>query len=270
VTQFDLATYRQTLETFLREYGDYLHELRTHPTSGWSSTLRTNLQRKTTLINRIVSSSVDTYRLTYVLNDKPYLFHAVLGFTLMENATEYEALLDSARSYIISIINEAIGNIENNTLPATEIQPALPIKDEILRKRCLDLLQGAGDLDRAINQATLVLETRLRDSIPYEKLSEVIPEDKDRVGEPLANKLLSPSKPVVVISDKPSERAAFHKVVVGMIAYFRNPSHHFLDDKTKSSLAWSVVGIIDSLLSQLEDRYVADDATDNKTQTKQK
>lgn len=98
----------------------------------------------------------------------------------------------------------------------------------------------------------------------------MIPEARDHVGEPLANKLLSPNKPVIIVSEKQTERAAFHKMVVGVIAYLRNPSHHLLDDKTEWALAWSVVGIIDSLLSQLENRYVAEDSEDSKGKTTQK
>jgi hypothetical protein len=269
--EVDLADYKQTLEEFLRQYTDYTSHLSSRGYgNAWTEELKRWLQRKTNLVVRIISELVDRDMLRYTMENRTYSFHAVLALTLMENATENEEFWDNAKPYIIAVINEGIGNIENDAIPPKEIEPVLPIKDEILKKRCLDLLQAAGNFDRVINQATQVLEARLRDSMPYDKLSEVIPEDKERVGEPLANKLLSPNKPVVVISDKPTERAAFHKIVVGIIAYFRNPSHHFLDDKTKWSLAWSVVGIIDSLLSQLENSYIADDTRDNKIQTKQK
>jgi hypothetical protein len=113
------------------------------------------------------------------------------------------------------------------------------------------------------------LEARLRDSISYERLCDVIPEAKYHVGEALANRLLGPKAPVIVISEKGTEREAFHKMVVGIIAYLRNPSHHFLDDKTKWSLAWSVVGLVDSILSELENSYIAEDSIKNERKRKE-
>jgi hypothetical protein len=248
MTEVDLENYKQTLATFLEEYTKYTHS------AGISSIamraeLRTRLQRKITLVNRIIDQVHGGA--VYTMGNKTISFHETLGFTLTKGASENQ-FWDNAKEYVIRIINE----------------PVLPIKDETLRKRCLDLLQAPRNFDRVINQATQVLEARLRDSVSYEKLCEVIPEAKEHIGEPLANKLLSPNKPVIVISDKQTERAAFHKIVVGIIAYLRNPSHHFLDDKTEWSLAWSVVGIIDSLLSELANSYIAEDSEDNKGQTK--
>ena len=265
MTELDLGNYRQSLAEFLEEYLRYTDTFSHY--SAAKSELRTSLQRKTVLVARII----DQVRpgAVYAMTDRVVSFYETLGFTLMGDAHESN-FWQNATEYVMRIINEALGSIENNTIASQEIQPVLPIKDDVLRKRCLDLLQAPGNFDRVIREATLVLEARLRDSVSYGKLSEVIPEDKDRVGEVLAHRLLSSDKPVLVVSDKQTERVAFHKVVVGMIAYFRNPSHHFLEDNTKWSLAWSVVGIIDSLLSQLENSYVADDSTHNKAQTKQK
>jgi hypothetical protein len=252
MTEVDLEDYKQTLKKFLEDYIFYTDNFGHY--SAAQSEFRTSLQRRTVLVNQIIDQLL--HPAGYMMGGRVLSFHETLGFTLMRDADEYE-FWTQVTQYVIRIINEAIGSIENNTFISKEIEPVIPINDEILSARCLDLLQAAGNFDRVINQATLVLEARIRESIPYEKLSELVPEDKDRVGEQLANKLLSPSKPIVVVSDKHSERLAFYKVVVGIISYFRNPSHHFLDDKTKWSLAWSVVGIIDSLLSQLANSHIA-------------
>jgi len=261
----DLANYKGTLEEFLGKYIYYADYVKSYQPSRQSAELRAWLQRKTTLVNRIIDQVHD--KAEYIDKNEIYDFYETLTYTLGEGADKKEDWND-AKAHIIRIINEGIGNIENNTVPSKEIEPIIPINDESLRKRCLDLLKAPGSFDRVINQATQVLEARLRDSLPYEKLCEVIPEAREHVGEPLANKLLSPNKPVIVISDKQIERAAFHKMVVGVIAYLRNPSHHSLDDKTEWTLAWSVVGIIDSLLSQLENSYIAGDNNDNKGQSK--
>lgn len=265
--EVDLANYRETLETFLKEYIKYTDWLGTSRTFSAEVELRTWLQRKTNLVDLIINRV--HYEPEYIIADKTFTFYSVLATTLEERANQDKRWKDLT-AHIIRILNEGIGNIENNTIILKEIEPVLIIRDETLRKRCLDLLKAPGNFDRVINQATQVLEARLRDSMSYEKLCEVIPEAKEHIGEPLANKLLSPNKPAIVVSDKPIERAAFHKMVVGIIAYLRNPSHHFLDDKTEWSLAWSVVGIIDSLLAELENSYIAGDSVDNKGQTKEK
>lgn len=57
-------------------------------------------------------------------------------------------------------------------------------------------------------------------------------------------------------------------MVVGIIAYLRNPSHHSLNDETDWSLAWSVVGIVDSLLSELDNSYISQEKLKTKDQGK--
>ncbi len=267
MTQVNLAKYKATLGSFLQnyiEYSAYVRLFSSQVTEG-----RTSLQRQITLVARIIDHVVGNDRATYHIQDWTPSFHETLAFTLTQTPKKH-SWWENANSHIIAVINEGIGNIENNTLPSKETEPVIPIKDETLRERCLDLLQAPGNFDRVINQATQVFEAKLRDSIPYEKLCEVIPEAREHIGEPLANKLLSPRQPLIVISDNPIERAAFHKMVVGIIAYLRNPSHHLLDDKTEWALAWSVVGIIDALLSVLKNAYTALDTKDNKPQRTQK
>jgi len=264
--EVDLENYRKTLEEFLQKYIEYTDFIRSYRSPGWSAEMRKWLQRKTNLVDLIINRV--HYEPEYIIKEGFYPFYSVLASTLQEGANK-EELWEDRKVHVIRIINEGVGNIENNTIIMKEIEPVIPIKDEMLRKRCSDLLKAPGSFDRVINQATQVLEARLRDSMTYEKLCDVIPEAKYHIGEPLANRLLASKTPVIVISEKEKEREAFHKMVVGIIAYLRNPSHHFLDDKTRWSLAWSVVGIVDSLLSQLENSYRAEDTNDKKRPRKQ-
>jgi len=256
-----LENYRKTLEEFLQKYIEYTDFIKHYSSPSRSAEMRKWLQRKTDLVDLIIKRV--HYEPEYSTKGEEYTFYSVLASTL-EEGVDKEELWEWFKVHVTRIINEGIGNIENNTIVLKEIEPVIPIRDQTLRNRCLDLLKARGDFDRVINQATQVLEARLRDSMSYEELCEVIPEAKEHIGEPLANKLLSPNKPVIVVSDKAVERVAFHKMVVGIIAYLRNPSHHFLDDKTEWSLAWSVVGLVDSLLSELENSYIAEDGTRNR------
>ena len=61
-----------------------------------------------------------------------------------------------------------------------------------------------------------------------------------------------------MISDDKMKREAFLKMTRGIFAYWRNPFHHTLNDRTELSLAWSVVGVIDSLLAEIDASVISD------------
>lgn len=249
MNKMTLEGYKSHLESFLKDYGEF-------KSSGYYSKteqLRTRLQRAIPLVSQIVDAVHGGHSLN--IESKTITFRQALAYSLTGNIPdEHQKFLESN---IELTLNEAIGNIVNGTIPTREIQPVLPIMNEDLRKRCMDLLNAPGSFDRVIREATVVLEHRLRAKISHERLSEVIPSSAEQIGESLANKLLSPSNPVIVVSEDKLERVAFLKMIQGVFAYLRNSSHHSLDDKTKWSLAWSVVGLIDSLLIELDHSYVS-------------
>jgi hypothetical protein len=251
-----LSEYKNQLQSFLNDYTDF--------TSGnyYNREERlTRLQRAVPLVCDIVYAVHGGGSVKIAETTLP--FRTALGYSLTYNLPkDYQKPVERD---IILTLNEAIGNIDHNTIPKREIQPALPIRDTQLRNRCIDLLSASGSFDRVINQATQVLEERLRNSVPYERLCDLIPNAKEHIGESLANKLLSPTNPIIVVSDKPQERIAFYKMVVGIIAFLRNPSHHSLNDDTEWSLAWSVVGLVDSLLMELQNAHVSAETTQNST-----
>ncbi|MFC2060743.1 TIGR02391 family protein [Chloroflexota bacterium] len=243
-----LGEYKESLELFLKNYKTFINRNYYH-----SGELTTELQRRIPLISGIVHTVHGGGSLK--IESKTINFRQALGYSLSGNISGDQRRF--MENEIELTLNEAIGNIINGTIPHREIEPLLPIKNDTLEERCSDLLNAPGNFDRVIREATLILEDKLRTSVPHEKLCELIPLAKEQVGEPLANKLLSPNNPVIVVSDKHQERIAFHKMVVGIISYLRNPSHHSLNDDTEWSLAWSVVGIIDSILSELDDSYIS-------------
>lgn len=263
VKKSKLDEYRGVLELFLDHYEKYIsrgaHVYR-------SDDLRTIMQRNLTLVSKIVASIRGGGSL--VLDKSNTInFRQAISYSLTDNLGDS---CNFVESNVVAILNESIGNIINDTIPSGEIKPIIPIRDELLKERCSDILNAPGNLDRVIRESTLILEERLRQSVPYEKLIELIPLSKDQVGEPLANKLLSPHNPIIVISEKLPERIAFHKMVIGIIAYLRNPSHHSLNDNTDWALAWSVVGIVDSLLSELDGSYISGDKPKTKVREKKK
>jgi hypothetical protein len=93
------------------------------------------------------------------------------------------------------------------------------LKDPILKERCTDLLRAHDHYDRAVNQATLVLEDRLR------RKSD---QSQGLTGASLVNALIKVDRensPLVLSSDD-SEQRGFADIIRGIMAAHRNPTHH--------------------------------------------
>jgi len=263
-----LDEYKSVLETFLSDYRQYIGSYSPYTDGCYGNRgLRTKMQRQLNFVLGIIGLVHGGCSLRL---DKSVTvsFAQALEYVLTGNVNiQTRTFLESN---VESILNQAIGNIENGTIPSRRLEPILPIKDETLRRRCLDLLNAPGSFDRVVNQATQALEDRLRTRLPFDKLCDIIPEAKNQTGETLAHRLLAPPNPPIIVSDKPEERSAFHKMVVGIMSYLRNPSHHSLNEDTEWSLAWSVVGIVDSLLSELDGSYISEEKQSAKSQRKMK
>lgn len=115
------------------------------------------------------------------------------------------------------------------------------LEDKELRQRCADILQARSHFDRPINQATLVLEDRIRQkATPTKQL----------VGENLVGYAFNPelSKTVLKISDNPDEQRGFTSILRGIVPAFRNPTHHHVANRFTREEALRVCGFIDVLL----------------------
>jgi hypothetical protein len=119
------------------------------------------------------------------------------------------------------------------------------IHDKELRDRCLDLLDAGAKFDRVINQATQVLEDKLRTK------ANIISKLK---GVDLVNKVLNPelNKTVLVVSEDASEQRGFCDICRGVMLAFRNPTHHYLTDKITREEAFKLCAFIDTLLPIIE------------------
>jgi hypothetical protein len=241
-----LEEYKSHLESFLKDYNSFTSS------SYYSTEELTRLQRATPLVSQIVSAVHGGGSMT--IGKTTITFLNALGYSLTSTLPkEHENFVEG---HIKLTLNQAIGNIVNGTIPTKEIKPVLPLMDQDLRKRCIDLLNAPGSFDRVIREATVILEDRLRNMVPREQLSTLIPLYADQTLERLINSLLSPEKPVLSVSPDKPDRVAFHRMMLGICAYLRNPFHHTLDNKTEWSLAWSVVGLVDSLLYDLSKSQV--------------
>lgn len=96
------------------------------------------------------------------------------------------------------------------------------IEDQELRSRCQDILMASANFDRPINQATLVLEDRIRKKTqPTAKL----------VGENLVGYSFNEdiSKTVLrVASNDAEDQRGFTQILRGVVAAFRNKTHHHI------------------------------------------
>ena len=150
-------------------------------------------------------------------------------------------------SQIISLVNTMIE--ERQTFDSVPT-PVLTVQDDELSRRTSDLLSAPDKYDRVVREATTILEDRIRDKVPFADLAKIMPNAADQMGENLVNKLFSPKDPIIVSGDK-AEQVRLFKMLIGVVAYLRNPSHHSVDDNVQWSWAWSVVGLIDQLLEDL-------------------
>ena len=118
------------------------------------------------------------------------------------------------------------------------------IKDTELKSRCSDLLSASEHFDRVINQATLVLEERIRGFAP---------DHSGMTGLALVMKAMNGeiSKSKVVFSDVSAEQEGFVSIYKGLIGAFRNQSHHrFLANVTREQ-ALQICAFIDNMLAAL-------------------
>jgi Protein of unknown function (Hypoth_ymh) len=121
----------------------------------------------------------------------------------------------------------------------------ISILDNQLKSRCEDLMSAEDHFDRVINQATQVLEERVREKVPSLKYM---------TGMPLVAKAINPEplKSMIVFSNNPSEQEGYANLFKGLMGTFRNQSHHkFLETVTREQ-ALQICAFIDNMLAALE------------------
>ncbi|MEX1205677.1 MAG: TIGR02391 family protein [Dongiaceae bacterium] len=120
------------------------------------------------------------------------------------------------------------------------------IQDAELKERCSDLLSAPGNFDRVINQATQVLEDRIRTKAEA---------DRSLTGTQLVNAVMKTdvNATVLKLSDNADEHEGICHVCRGVMLAFRNPTHHTITDQFSREDALKVCAFIDNLL-RLVDR----------------
>jgi Protein of unknown function (Hypoth_ymh) len=108
------------------------------------------------------------------------------------------------------------------------------------------ILKGSASdhFDRAINQATQILEERVRKKVPSLE---------GMTGMPLFGKAINPepSKSLIVFSITPGEQGGYTHLFKGLMGAFRNQSHHkFIEGVTREQ-ALQICAFIDTMLAAL-------------------
>jgi len=119
------------------------------------------------------------------------------------------------------------------------------IEDSELRNRCKDILLARSNFDRPINQATLILEDRIRKkSQPRKRM----------VGENLVNYAVNAdlSRTILKISDNSDEQKGYADIIRGVMLAFRNMTHHHVIDSFTREDALRICGFIDVLLRVID------------------
>lgn len=244
---------KRTLTDFKKKFEEYSEEISSRVQSYHGLKIpRTYLQQKQLAVSVILFEILGNGRVKLVKYEQIFSYESLVSTALMGGPNENEQLFRDFRDPVIHALNQAIGAIEEDIWPPKEHIPVLAINDTELKNRCTDLLKAPENYDRVIREATTVLENRLRNKYPHEKLAELIPQSADQSGEKLVNKLLNASNSLLIYSTDQRERAAFQKMMTGVFAYLRNPYHHTINKNIEWSWAWSVVGLIDRLLLEID------------------
>lgn len=246
---------KKTLESFLKLFDEYKDEIISErPQRNRLDELRKELQIKEPQITRhilnILGNGSIVIRSYGSQATIPYA--DLLATALMGGNNELRHNFGDFHAPVTSTLTRAVGKIEAGLWPPKEAKPILIINDKELRDRCSDLLSAPNNYDRVIREATTILEDRIRNKCPHDVLSRLIPQSADQSGEILVNKMFSPDNPILSISNEKRNRAAFHKILIGVFSHLRNPYHHRLDPSVEWSWAWSTVGLIDRLLADVE------------------
>jgi uncharacterized protein (TIGR02391 family) len=192
-----------------------------------------------------------------VINDigaiigEPMSDYVLPGYAFYQGGSGLRSYCD--RAELSNKLNQALSYLEYTQHVGAEVMQIgsifNSIQDEVLKSRCADLLSAPGNFDRVINQATLVLEDRLRTKAGSSSGS---------VGVALVNEVVrgDPTFSPLKISDIKSEQDGYASILRGVMQAYRNPTHHQVLDHISREDALKVCAFIDSVLNLVDNAVV--------------
>lgn len=121
------------------------------------------------------------------------------------------------------------------------------IQDTQLQKRCGDILiEASGAFDRVINQATQILEDRIKKKAGLEETT--------LIGLPLVSKAIHSKleHTILKFNDNPDIQEHYASLFKGIIGVYRNPTHHGLEFECSREDALKFCSYIDLLLKEVD------------------
>mgnify|MGYP000080219118 FL=1 len=190
---------------------------------------------------------------------------AELEEILGENLDSYKIIIyDFQEGYIgcyeiMFQINQILKYLENMHINSSEYQISKvgylynSIEDKELHDRCGDILLGETAFDRAINQATQILEDRIKNKAGLEKTV--------LIGLPLVSKAIHAKieNTILKFSDDPTIQEGYSFLFKGIISVYRNQTHHSLNFKCNRECALKFCSYIDELLKDIERSIVVNE-----------
>jgi len=162
----------------------------------------------------------------------------------------YESLLQAKKGFLEGKVIPLISFLEYGYHLNEEVVEVGTLygslEDEELRGRCADILSARNNFDRVVNQATMVLEDRVRRKAR---------DSSGLTGTQLVNTYVKakPEESKIVFSSDPDEQDGFSNVLRGMMLAFRNPTHHSPSDTWTREDALKVCTFVDYLLKRLNE-----------------
>lgn len=184
---------------------------------------------------------------------------------LGENLGSYKIIIyDFQEGYIgcyeiMFQINQILKYLENMHINSSEYQISKvgylynSIEDKELHDRCGDILLGETAFDRAINQATQILEDRIKKKAGLEKTV--------LIGLPLVSKAIhtKTENTILKFGDDPNIQEGYAFLFKGIISVYRNPTHHSLNFKCDREYALKFCAYIDELLKDIDRSIVVNE-----------
>lgn len=120
------------------------------------------------------------------------------------------------------------------------------IEDKELHDRCGDILLGEKAFDRAINQATQILENRIKVKAKLEKTT--------LTAMPLVAKAIHAKLDITILKFSNDEKIqeAYSNLFKGILGVYRNATHHSFDFICSREYALKFCAYVDELLKLIE------------------
>lgn len=171
-------------------------------------------------------------------------FSLPIDFHWLNSDNEYVSYAKTIQAKLFQFMSylESSYNLHGEVIEIGSIYNSMG--DEELKSRCSDILSSPSNFDRVINQATLVLEDRIRTKSKLHNLQ----------GVTLVNKAINSdlNKSVLQTSVDPEEHEGIAHICRGIVLSYRNPTHHRIIENYTREDSLKFCAFVDLLLAIID------------------